>query len=1050
MKGYYWNKVSLIELLENKFQQYQDQTAVIYEGNSLTYQALNNRANHLAKTLRNKGIVPNDIVAICAERSLDLVVGILAIMKAGGVYLPIEATTPLERVEYMVRNSNTKLFLTYKKYQEKTPSFIPSIFLDEEEVNEEEYENPRSRITPNDPLFAIYTSGTTGLPKGTILRNNSFINLLEWYTKEIKLDKNETTLVYTPVSFDATQKSIFSALLTGGRLLLASSDPYEPSVLLKNIQDYQVNHIIATPSSFYPILYLSEKEKFEPLRSLRILSLNGETTNVKNLKNWLGSYYCDATVYNLYGPSECTDISIARKFNSYAFLQDDEGTIIGKPIPNVNAYVLNKNHQLADIGEIGELYLGGICVGNGYFDKSLNEGKFIPNPFKENEIIYKTGDLVRILKDGNLQYIGRVDNQVKLRGQRVELEEIENIALRFPGILQCSVTFDSDKNCLTLYYFSKEILNPEEIRSFLRKKLPGYSVPSFLYQVSKIPLNKNGKVDRPSLHQYIIKTEMRKEEEWSELELKIKEVWKALIYTDVKKDDIFFHVGGDSLSAYVILNELYDIFKVRITMKEFYENPTILGLSKLIKEKLSQDNFEEFKKNFQQIGVNIVRKVSEVDLQQIKLKCQEINQNLFQTVINSNIKHEYSFPYFRKNKNGFKGKKSDIYHFVHEIVFDNTSVQEIQMMFNKILESQALLRTTLKEQGKEFICNEYSYSHVNIDSIDLTVYDEESQKKVEKLLLNEMNDSINQNWVNPQLYYRVCLLKINDTKHKLLFVFEHLISDTETGRILNAYFKSPGSDSSIIQTDDFRLFLEKIYRLNKNEKLTKYKNSSQYRSLRNEIDIFYQKNPSYTKGNAIILSNPQILEIDMRTIDRKVGNIPIHYFFYICTNLLSIAFKLKKIPTRIFVNKRNYEKLNFYNTIGDFSETIPVVYDAELQSGELYYQQYKDNNDYLTNNQIALKSFRDDSEIFNVIYLSCPFTYNFLGELTDEEDRYYKENASNFHSLPYPILGYYKENQMTIIINNGLKMKDVEELEQFLQSLEISYKLTNKEGMKSE
>ncbi|AIS52132.1 surfactin synthase subunit 2 [Thermoanaerobacter kivui] len=1045
MKGHYWNKVSLIELLENKFQQYQDRTAVIYEGNSLTYRALNNRANHLAKKLRNKGIVPNDIVAICSERSLHLMVGILAIMKAGGVYLPIEATTPLERVEYMLRNSNAKLFLTYKKYQEKTSSFIPSIFLDEE-INEEECENPRPCLTtPNDPLYAIYTSGTTGLPKGTVLRNNSFVNLIEWYTEEIKLDKDETTLVYTPVSFDATQKSIFSPLLTGGRLLLASSDPYDPSVILKYIQDYQVNHIIATPSSFYPILYLAEKERFETLRSLRILSLNGETINIKNLKNWLRSYNCNATVYNLYGPSECADISIARKLNPYPLLRDDEGTIIGRPIPNVNAYVLNESGQLADIGEIGELYLGGICVGNGYFDKSLNKGKFVPNPFNENEIIYKTGDLVRILEDGNIQYIGRVDNQVKIRGQRVELEEIENVALRYPGILQCTVTFDSDKNCLTLYYFSKEILNPEEIRSFLKNKLSGYSVPSFLYQVSKIPLNKNGKVDRPSLPKYIIKTETKKEEEWSELELKIKEVWKEVIYTDVKKDDIFFHVGGDSLSAYVILNGLYDVFKVKITMKEFYENPTISGLSKLIKEKLSQGASEEPKKNLEQIGANIARTLSEVDLQQIKLKYQEINQNLFETVINSNIRHEYSFPYFRKSKHGFKGKKSDIYHFVYEVVLDNTSVQEIQMMFNKLLESQVLLRTTLKEQGKEFICNEYSYSPANIDFIDISAYDEESQKKIEKLLLNEMKDSIYQNWENPQLYYRMCLLKINVTKYKLLFVFEHLISDTETGRILNEYFKSPSYSSSIVQTDDFRLFLEEIYRLNKDEKLTKYKDSSQYRSLRNEIELFYQKNPSYKKGNPIILSSPKILEIDMRTIDRKVGNIPMHYFLYICTNLLSIAFKLKKIPIRIFVNKRNYGKLNFYNTIGDFSETIPVVFDAELQSGELYYLQYKENNDYLTNNKIALKSFRDDPEIFNVIYLSCPFTYNFLGELTDEEDRYYKENASNFHSLPYPILGYCKENQMTIIINNGLKMEEVEEFEQFLKSLKISYKLTNKE-----
>lgn|GEM_PF-6598181 len=416
---------------------YQSQTspeniAVRLKNDKITYGELNKKSNQVANYLTKNGIKHNDVVSVCMEPSIDVIVLLLGIVKAGAVYLPMDNKYPKERINQTAVNMEPMLFILRERNR-LSESDIKTTWVDFETFNNkiefESSDTPIYNAYPEDRcVYIINTSGSTGVPKGTMVRYNSWMNLLNWYIEEFNFTQEDSFLVVSSISFDLTQKNLFAPLMLGACLHLMDNTHYDPSLILDYCYQNKISLLNCTPSSFYPLLNDVSENPFEKLQFLRYLVLGGEPIQTKALKEWIGHESTKAEIVNSYGPSECTDIVSFYKLKKEDIFSDKK-IPIGKPIPNTKLYVVGENGGLVAPEIIGELAISGICVGNGYRnDSELTDEKFKINPFeKDNDFmrIYYTGDMVTLQNDGSLLFVGRKDDQLKIRGYRIECGEIE-------------------------------------------------------------------------------------------------------------------------------------------------------------------------------------------------------------------------------------------------------------------------------------------------------------------------------------------------------------------------------------------------------------------------------------------------------------------------------------------------------------------------------------------------------------------------------------------------------------------------------------------------
>ncbi len=387
---------------------------------SLTYRQLNEQSNRLAGHLLEKGVVADAVVGMMIERSVEMIIGIWGILKAGGVYLPIDPGYPKERIDYMLFDSGASILLT--DYEAKT-----KINCQLSMVNcQWSTEKPAKDFRPSSGIFIylIYTSGSTGKPKGAMIEKKGFLNLLYWYMEELGMGKEDNHLLIAPVSFDLAQKNLFSPLLSGGRLTLALPGIPDYIELKKWISKERISVINCAPSVFYPLveLELNEEDDFSGLHSLRAVVLGGEPIRVERLLPWIHSTAFDCEIFNTYGPTECTDIATCYRLKAKSIGKEDI-IPIGKPVANVKVYVLDKYLQVLPVRIPGELCIGGIGVSQGYYhNKELTDERFVATPHLPVKRIYRTGDLTRWLPDGppaggatrgTIEFLGRIDQQVK-------------------------------------------------------------------------------------------------------------------------------------------------------------------------------------------------------------------------------------------------------------------------------------------------------------------------------------------------------------------------------------------------------------------------------------------------------------------------------------------------------------------------------------------------------------------------------------------------------------------------------------------------------------
>ncbi|MCP3774857.1 amino acid adenylation domain-containing protein [Paenibacillus sp. MZ04-78.2] len=569
------------------------QTAVVYEEERVTYDELNKRANQLARTLRNAGVKDQQLVGIRVERSIEMMVGILAVLKAGGAYLPIDPDIPAERFQYILQDSDIQVLLVQDDWTEQAAFSGTCLNLRAEHAYLQADDNLMLPCQPGQLAYVIYTSGTTGKPKGVMIEHRQVVHLVEGLRSEIFAAYDEALRVamLAPYYFDASVQQIFATLLLGHTLFVVpKATVSDAAALCRYYREHRIDVSDGTPSH---LKLLAAGGSMDGVL-LRHLLIGGEAlpeTTVTRFLQLFAFHDHLPVITNVYGPTEtCVDASLFHIIPAAPDWQRGQAyLLIGKPIGNNRMYVLDSQLRLQPVGVPGELYIAGDGVGRGYLNlHELTNATFLEDPFVPLSRMYKTGDLACLLPDGNLDYLGRIDHQVKIRGFRIEPGEIEAVMLNQPLIQEAVVVVWEDalgEPELCGYFVAEAALPPGELRAALAERLPAYMVPTSLVQVERIPLTANGKLNRKGLPapdgQRSAVTEYMAPR--NETEQQLEEIWKGILgVSEIGVRDHFFDIGGHSLRATALVAAIQKRLNVQIPLRKVFELPTIERLAQEI------------------------------------------------------------------------------------------------------------------------------------------------------------------------------------------------------------------------------------------------------------------------------------------------------------------------------------------------------------------------------------------------------------------------------------------------------------------------------------
>jgi len=568
-KAYYPKDFTIIDLFQDLVEKTPKTIAIKYKETNLTYRELNEKANQLAHYLiKNFDIKPDDLVGIELERSEWMVIGILAIIKSGGAYVPIDPEYPVKRKEYIYKQTSTKAILNLE-------------FIEEYYLSRVLYPctNPKTDLKPTNLMYSIFTSGSSGLPKGVMIEHSQIINTLTWRLKEYNYTDANITLQIPSFAFDSSVEDIFTSLLSGGKLIIVDKkDLFELEYISNLINKERVTNILVTPNYYKTIL--SGITQNTHLKSVTIAGEHFTSELVAFHFNRLPN----VKLYNEYGP---TENSVCATF--FQFTMEKHRVTIGKPIQNVNIILLDNHLNLVPFGSKGEICISGAGLARGYLDDiELNSKKFIDNPYRLGERLYRTGDLGRWRLDENLEYLGRIDDQVKIRGYRIELGEIEQCLKSHSKVTNGLVLAKSLGNNIEkelISYYSGEA-NQKELADFFNERLPNHLIPNYFIRLDSIPITTNGKADKNKLplpeFDYEIDVDFRL---GKYIEKILKNIWSELLNIDknkILKDVDFFKVGGNSLKLITLTSRINNYFGKSFKYRDVLQNSTINKLKKLL------------------------------------------------------------------------------------------------------------------------------------------------------------------------------------------------------------------------------------------------------------------------------------------------------------------------------------------------------------------------------------------------------------------------------------------------------------------------------------
>ena len=600
----YRRDTTMYRLFEEQAAKTPTNMAVIDNKNSLTYKELNERADSLACKLKKLGLKPNRFAVVIMDRSLEMIIAVIAILKAGGAYVPLEPYLPDSRIIACLSSLDTEWILTgsaqldkIAKIREELPVISHILCLDQDNDNCEplpgkNIENSPRPITSEDIAYVIFTSGTTGMPKGVVVKHKPVINLIEWVNKKFAIGGTDKLLFVVSLSFDLSVYDIFGILASGGMVRVAESEDIKsPERLLRIIYEEGITFWDSAPAALQLLVpyldRLSISDGSKATSKLRLVFLSGDWIPL-TLPDILKRTFPGLEVIGLGGATEAV---VWSNYYPIGTMDPDWLSIpYGKPIQNARYYILDHLLSPCPIGVPGDLYIGGECLASGYLnDEALTKEKFIANPFCIGEKIYKTGDLAKWFPDGNIEFLGRRDNQVKIRGYRIETGEIENRLLKYMNIKEAVVVAggeEKEDRYLCAYYTADRLLTPGELNNYLSALLPAYMIPPYFIKLDHIPLTANGKVDRKRLPvplpapvgmTYIAPRD-KIEEELAGIFAQVLKLKKEHISIDAN----FFDLGGHSLTATHLVVLIHEKLEIAISLADIFNTPTVRELSKHI------------------------------------------------------------------------------------------------------------------------------------------------------------------------------------------------------------------------------------------------------------------------------------------------------------------------------------------------------------------------------------------------------------------------------------------------------------------------------------
>jgi amino acid adenylation domain-containing protein len=580
--------------------------AVVDKGCAVSYSELNKRANQLAHYLRTCGVGPDKLVGVCMDRSVEMIITLLAVLKSGGAYVALDPKYPRERLAFMLKDANVSVLATSFAVKSGLPEHEARVVCldgDSERIGRNSVENPEKTTSGNNLAYVLYTSGSTGQPKGVALEHRGVVSLLLWARDVYLAEDLSGVLACTSICFDISVFEIFAPLSWGGKVVLALNALQLPALESAN----EVTLINTVPSAMAELLRTGKIPK-----SVRVINLAGEPLPASLVDQIHESTHVDC-VYDLYGPTEDT------VYSTFTRRRLHERANIGRPLPNTQAYILDERMQLVPPGVHGELHLGGMKLARGYLNQpELTAKRFVPNPFGEpGSKLYKTGDIARHLGDGRIEYLGRIDHQIKVRGFRIELGEIESVLRQHPDVDQAVVMPHDgphESKRLVAYVTARSGTMPEKeaMRRHLRSKLPDFMVPSHFITLSSLPLTMNGKIDRKSLPP-IQPGAFAVSEHYAgpgnERETLLVEIWEAVLKREpIGVHDNIFEMGGDSLVIFRICNRAIQA-GLDLEPEHLFQYQTIAELAAAA---------EGFKKKKGDVAAELRRKVSRMSPEEVQ------------------------------------------------------------------------------------------------------------------------------------------------------------------------------------------------------------------------------------------------------------------------------------------------------------------------------------------------------------------------------------------------------------------------------------------------
>lgn len=582
----YPEDVTLQQLFEIQARRARERIALVSGNKTLTYERLNEEANRLARSLRERGVRPNDIVGILCSRSENMVIAILAVLKAGGAYMPIDPEYPLKRIHYMLEDSGAKLCLVESE-RNNIPLPVAYMGIEEERnrLSHESIPDPKRVNQPDDLAYIIYTSGSTGKPKGVMIEHRNVVRLFFNDRPLFDFHESDVWTLFHSFCFDFSVWEMYGALLFGGKLVIVPPEiSRDPERMLELLRREKVTVLNQTPTAFYPLC----KKETEPGRpadlNLRYVIFGGEKLLPMKLADWKQKYPRTKLI-NMYGITETT-VHVTYKEIGPEEIRTNANSV-GKPIPTLQVYILDEHQQPVPIGVEGEIYVGGAGVARGYVNRpELTKERFIPHPFEPGKRLYRSGDLARWNANGELEYFGRIDYQVKIRGYRIELGEITAQLLAIDGIEDAVVTVRKDDlamDKLCAYYVASRKFDQKELRDHLRRRLPEYMLPHHFVPIDKVPMTSNNKVDLEALP---VPGEQAGEADSANIVLPANEreqqmlaIWRQMLNrSDLGVTSDYFEHGGDSIRAIELIARLNRELDLKLEIADLYEYRTIRAL----------------------------------------------------------------------------------------------------------------------------------------------------------------------------------------------------------------------------------------------------------------------------------------------------------------------------------------------------------------------------------------------------------------------------------------------------------------------------------------